>query len=58
MMGKSHHAAVIVGSYIIYVCTAIQKFGISKILNVFKEVSYAHQGWIYLINYTEEKKYF
>ncbi len=34
MMGKSLHAAVIVDRYIIYVCTAIQKFGISKIFNV------------------------
>ncbi len=29
--------------------TATQKFGISKILNVFKGVSSAHQGCIYLI---------
>ncbi len=32
--------------------SAIQKFGISKILMFFKEVSYAHQGCLYLIKIT------
>ncbi len=36
----------------IYIYTAAQKFGISKICNV----PSAHQGCIYLIKNTEEKK--
>ncbi len=36
-------------------CIAVQKFGINKIFNVFKEVSYAHQSCIYFIKNTEEK---
>ncbi len=33
--------------------TTVQKFGIKKIFNVFKEVSYAYQSCIYLIKNTE-----
>ncbi len=41
--------------YIIFsIYTAAHKFGISKILNVFKEVSSAHQGCIYSIKNTEK----
>ncbi len=46
-MGKAHR----------HIYNAIQKFGISKIFNVLKEVSYAYKGCIYLIKNTE-KTYF
>ncbi len=39
----------------IYTHTADQKFGISTIFYVFKEVSSAHPGCIYLIKNTEKK---
>ncbi len=34
---------------IIDICSTVHNFGVSKICNLFKEVSYAHQGYIYLI---------
>ncbi len=44
----------LVKNYILYIYTAAQKFGISKILMFFKGVSSAHQGCIYSIKNTEK----
>ncbi len=38
-----------------FMYTAAQKFAISKIFNVFKGVSSAHQGCIYSIKNTKKK---
>ncbi len=40
----------------VYIYTTVEKFWISKTCDVFKEVSYAHLGCIYLIKNTEKKQ--
>ncbi len=43
------------GGLFAQIYTAVQKFGIRKNFNIFKEVSSAHQGCIYLIKNTEKQ---